>query len=104
MTPIIVTPGILQIPPSLLDNRWRHGIVELKGDTMVELEIVKTGVEKSHRLCLVYLTRMQALQLVRSLTNQLISNDPNTGRLESPCRGSADELTIFVKPTKKGEA
>ncbi|GMU26247.1 MAG: hypothetical protein AMXMBFR16_11520 [Candidatus Uhrbacteria bacterium] len=63
---------------------------------MVQLDIIKTGPSKTHRLCAVYVTKAQALQLIRSLTNQLIAGDPNTGRLESPCRGSADELTIFV--------
>ncbi len=62
----------------------------------MKLEIVRPNSNPYHRLGIIYVTKMEALCLIRSLTNQLVANDPNVGRLESHCSGDADECTIFV--------
>lgn len=48
------------------------------------------------KLCAVYVNRREAVQLIQSLTNQLLAGSPNSGRLESPCKGDATEVTIMV--------
>jgi len=48
------------------------------------------------RLAALQVNRQEALLLVRSLMNQLIDESPNAGRLESPCKGQADELTVYI--------
>lgn len=55
-----------------------------------------TKVNQEHKLCFVHVSRVEALELIRSLTNQMIMNTPNAGRLESTCKGAATEFTIAV--------
>ncbi len=60
----------------------------------VEIAVGFTDV----RVCAIFVTKDEALSLARSLLNQLIAGNPNVGRLESKCKGDADELTICVMP------
>jgi len=48
------------------------------------------------KLCAIFVNKYEALKLVQSLTNQLISEDTNTGRWEPSCKGDATEMSIFV--------
>jgi hypothetical protein len=50
-------------------------------------------------LCAVIVTKQEALMLIQSLSNQLVANYSNVGRLESKCTGDANEMTIFVGDT-----
>jgi hypothetical protein len=52
--------------------------------------------KKPNRLCFVRVTEREALQLIQSLTNQLLSKNPNVGRLESRCTGNVNEMSIAV--------
>lgn len=51
---------------------------------------------KPGKLCFIRVTEGEALQLIQSLTNQLLAKNPNSGRLESHCTGDVTEMTIAV--------
>jgi hypothetical protein len=46
--------------------------------------------------CFVMVSNYEAVQLIQSLTNQLLAWNPNVGRLESRCKGDATDFTIMV--------
>jgi hypothetical protein len=46
--------------------------------------------------CFVMVGNYEAIQLIQSLTNQLLAGNPNVGRLESHCTGYATEFSIMV--------
>lgn len=50
-------------------------------------------------LCFVTVNQEEALRLIQSLTNQLVSKSPNGGRLESHCTGDVKEFTVVVHCT-----
>lgn len=52
--------------------------------------------KKPNKVCFIRATEHEALLLIQSLTNQLISKNPNSGRLESFCDGDVAEMTIAV--------
>ena len=60
----------------------------------MNVSILDTGGRS--QLVAVHVTKDEALQLVRSLLNQIIENNPNASRLESRCGGDAREFTIYV--------
>jgi hypothetical protein len=60
----------------------------------MKVEICKTKFRGT--LCAITVTKREALQLIQSLSNQLVAENSNAGRLESRCTGYADEMTIFV--------
>ena len=62
----------------------------------MKFDIVERG--PSNKLGFLYLNRSEALELIGSLTTQLLKNNPNTGRLESPCKGDVRLFTAFVLP------
>jgi len=41
-------------------------------------------------------TKEEAIQLVQSITNQILAGNPNVGRLESHCKGAVNEFTLMV--------
>ena len=55
----------------------------------MKLELIKDK-------CFVIVDNFEAVQLIQSLTNQLLACNPNVGRLESHCKGDATEFTIMV--------
>ncbi len=55
-------------------------------------------IKPKQKLCWVEVTKTEALQLIRSLVNQLESNNPNGGRKESFCSGDVSEFSIAVTP------
>jgi hypothetical protein len=60
----------------------------------VEVNLYKL---KPGKLCFIRVTEREALQLIQSLTNQLLTKNPNTGRLESHCTGDVTEMTIAIQ-------
>jgi hypothetical protein len=48
------------------------------------------------KLCFVHVTRDTALALIESLSHQLLTGSPNSGRLESRSTGDAQEFSIAV--------
>ena len=59
---------------------------------------VVEGTSASNKLGFLYLKRSEALALIKSLSTQLLEDNPNTGRLESRCNGDVDMFTVFVMP------
>ena len=59
----------------------------------MNIEIDK--VSNSGKLCYIIVSSVEAIQLIKSLSSQLLDG-PNIGRLESRCTGMANELTIVV--------
>ena len=58
----------------------------------MEMKLYNT---KPGKLCYVSISKSEALDLIKSLVNQM-QRDPNASRLESPCTGNATRLTIAV--------
>jgi len=59
------------------------------------VEICKT--DSRGTLCGIVVSQREALLLIQSLSNQIVANSANAGRLESKCKGDATEMTIFVR-------
>ncbi len=59
---------------------------------------MKVIFEESHnsKLCFVQVSKFEALALIQSLVNQMLAGSPNAGRLESRCKGDAQEFTVVV--------
>ena len=53
-------------------------------------------LQPTGKLCFVYVTRDTALALIESLSHQLLTGSPNSGRLESRAKGDATDFTIAV--------
>ena len=53
------------------------------------------------KLCFVHVTPEEATALIESLAHQLVTGNPNSGRLESRCVGDVSEFTIAVMPPIK---
>jgi len=62
----------------------------------MRVKIYPQKVEEN--LCWIQVSPEEALSLIRSLTNQLISKNPNDGRLESRCSSdsSVEECSISI--------
>jgi hypothetical protein len=52
----------------------------------------------TENLCWIQVSPVEALKLIKSLTNQLLSKNPNDGRLESRCSSdsSVEECSISI--------
>ncbi len=72
-------------------------------DPEMKLHIFNDTINNRQRWCFINVSRNEALQLIESLATQLRRNDPNTGRLESTCRGSAEWMTIAVNDRLESE-
>jgi hypothetical protein len=62
----------------------------------MKVEICKIA-NRDTTLCSIIVTKREAMLLIQSLSNQLVADNPNAGRLESRCYGAANEMTIFVR-------
>jgi hypothetical protein len=62
--------------------------------TTMEMTLYNT---KPGKLCWIRVSQNEALDLIKSLVNQL-QRGSNHERLESPCEGAATALTIVVDP------
>ena len=48
------------------------------------------------KICIIEVSKFEALKLIQSLNNQLVADNPNVGRWEPPCKGDAASMTIIV--------
>lgn len=64
----------------------------------VEITKILTMGAGEDTLCFVMVSKTEAIALIQSLANQLLNESPNVGRLESRCKGDAQEFTIAVMP------
>ncbi|MFA5344778.1 MAG: hypothetical protein WC315_00685 [Candidatus Omnitrophota bacterium] len=62
----------------------------------MKVQIFKDAGYGGGKLCWVQVTKTEALALIQSLAEQLKTGNPNSGRLESRCRGDVSELSICV--------
>jgi hypothetical protein len=60
---------------------------------LMEMNLYDTNPGK---LCWVKISKAEALALIKSLVNQL-QGGPNSGRLESRCKGDCTDLSIAIK-------
>jgi hypothetical protein len=70
-------------------------VTEKSGESNMNMQLFNQT--KTCKLCWIKVTRQEALALIQSLAHQLLTGDPNDGRLESECTGDASELSICVK-------
>lgn len=59
---------------------------------------MRVKIYAGENLCWIQVSPVEALKLIKSLTNQLLSKNPNDGRLESRCSSdsSVEELSISI--------
>jgi hypothetical protein len=52
-----------------------------------------------HKLCWVTVSRIEAVALINSLTNQILANNPNIGRQETICDDDSDlqEISVVIR-------
>jgi hypothetical protein len=54
--------------------------------------------DEMRSMCFVRVDRATAIELIESLAHQLATGNPNSGRLESNCKGDVRCFSIAVMP------